>query len=72
MGVYNNCQSEPNQRQFRSQKVDLHENYFTEMPYFDIALITLDKDATGFIPVCLPNKGTYLLIIVTVNDAENI
>ncbi|KAF2891211.1 hypothetical protein ILUMI_14962, partial [Ignelater luminosus] len=56
LGVYNNCQSEPNQRQFRSQKVDLHDNYFTELPYFDIALITLDRDATGFMPVCLPNK----------------
>ncbi|KAB0802531.1 hypothetical protein PPYR_04717 [Photinus pyralis] len=55
MGTHNNCKKQTDQKHFRCSKIYIHENYFEEMPYFDIALINIVGEATNFIPVCLPS-----------------
>lgn len=57
MGVYNICTTEDTQRDYKIEKVTIHENYYSSGPYYDIALLTLKEDTSGYTPICLPNFG---------------
>lgn len=57
MGVYNICATENTQRDYKIEKVTIHENYYTNSPYYDIALLTLEEDTSAYTPICLPQFG---------------
>lgn len=57
LGVYNVCKDELSQGEYKTKHVQLHEKYFEESPYYDIAVINLDGDTEDYVPVCLPNAG---------------
>lgn len=57
MGVYNICETESTQRIFKVEKVFIHEQYGSHMPYYDIALLKLTEDTAKYTPICLPGSG---------------
>lgn len=61
MGAYNICTTERTQRIYKIEKVDIHEMYYGNKPYYDIALLTLKDDTSAYQPICLPEFGRYLL-----------
>nr|XP_022904675.1 cationic trypsin-like [Onthophagus taurus] len=57
LGVYNNCMPhEKSQQSFKATKVYVHEKYFEKDPYYDIAAVKLNREASDFQPCCLPSK----------------
>lgn len=64
LGVYNVCKSESSQKEYKVIKVLIHELYPIKSPYYDICLLTLDKNTDEFLPACLPIKGKCLIICV--------
>lgn len=66
LGVNNICEKESSQQEFGVQKVYIHEKYVTLMPYYDIAILRLDRPA-NFTTICLPPKRKYkysILILI--------
>lgn len=59
LGVNNICDDEKTQEIFTTKKVIIHEDYREQMPFADIAILELDRDAVNFTPVCLPNKSRF-------------
>lgn len=64
LGVYNICKHESTQKEFKMAKVHIHENYRKKNPYYDIALIKLNREAKGFEVCCLPKKGVKYNAII--------
>lgn len=60
MGIYNICATEDTQKDYNIEKVIIHEMYYTNNPYYDIALLTLNGDTSFYQPICLPRIGEYL------------
>lgn len=63
MGIYNICATEDTQKDYKIEKVIIHEMYYSNNPYYDIALLTLTGDTSFYQPICLPKIGEYLLTI---------
>lgn len=59
LGVYNICTTEGTQRDFKIEKVEIHEMYYVNTPYYDIALLTLVEDTNAYQPICLPKYGKF-------------
>lgn len=57
MGVYNICKTEKSQREYKIEKVQIHELYYTKKPYYDISLLTLAGETDAYMPICLPDFG---------------
>ncbi|XP_018327571.1 proclotting enzyme [Agrilus planipennis] len=57
LGINNVCRYEDDVRKFRTQKVYIHDDYIDNIPYNDIALAVLHRDASTFTPVCLPTPN---------------
>nr|CAI5855494.1 unnamed protein product [Callosobruchus analis] len=56
LGVYNICTTETIQREYRIEKVEVHELYNQKKPYYDICLLTLANETHSFQPICLPQS----------------
>uniref|UniRef100_A0A6P7FUB0 Trypsin-1-like n=1 Tax=Diabrotica virgifera virgifera TaxID=50390 RepID=A0A6P7FUB0_DIAVI len=54
MGIYNICQTESTQKEYKIEKVIIHSNYFKKMPYYDICLLKLTGNTDQYQPICLP------------------
>ncbi|XP_017773348.1 PREDICTED: trypsin-like [Nicrophorus vespilloides] len=54
LGLYNWCHNESSAKEYHVKKVDVHENYMKKKPYYDICLLTLNRNAEEYTPACLP------------------
>lgn len=58
LGVYNICDtSERTQKEYKVEKVQIHESYQSKDPYYDICIITLRNNTDEYLPSCLPSKS---------------
>ncbi|KAJ8921473.1 hypothetical protein NQ315_003091 [Exocentrus adspersus] len=56
LGVYNVCRTdERTQKEYKIQRVQIHDRYYHKKPYYDIALLTLAADTGAYMPICLPD-----------------
>ncbi|XP_018573675.1 proclotting enzyme-like [Anoplophora glabripennis] len=55
MGVYNICKTERSQREYKIEKVQIHDLYYTKKPYYDISILTLAAETNAYMPICLPD-----------------
>ncbi|XP_066252131.1 clotting factor G beta subunit-like [Euwallacea similis] len=56
MGMYNICTIENTTKEYKVDKVQVHELYWSRKPYYDICLLTLVNSTDAYEPLCLP-KG---------------